>query len=124
MPENVITKDRQVAALKPHPNRYEMKVAGVRGLVVRVSPSGAKVFEVRYVTLSGTRRRMVLGEYPGISLSKAVEQAEAIRIDSRRGNDPAGDLRAKRQQARTGDTLDDLAEAYFKAAGAWRQEPS
>ena len=116
MSEKTITVDRQIAALKPRKHRYEVKVSGVKGLVARVYPSGARVFELRYATLSGTRRRMVLGEYPGLSLSKAVEQAEAVRIDARRGSDPVGEMRAKRHRARTGETLDDLAGAYFKAA--------
>lgn len=116
LPVKAIKTDREFAALKPQEGRYEVKVSGIRGLVARVYPSGAKVFEVRYVTLNGMRRRMVLGEYPGLSLVDAVEQAEGIRVDARRGSDPAGELRAKRHQARTGDTVADLAEAYFQAA--------
>jgi hypothetical protein len=115
MPAKAITTDRQVAALKPQSERYEVKVSGVRGLVARVYPSGARVFELRYVTLDGTRRRMVLGEYPGLGLADAVDQAETIRIDARRGADPAGELRAmpiaSRRSARLGSAPIDASVA-------------
>jgi integrase len=112
----MITTDRQVAALKPGEKTYEAPIAGVRGLAVRVFPSGAKAWELRYVSKGGTRRRMPLGEYPGLSLAKASARAGALRVSVVDGKDPAAERIAERRRARTGDTLDELAEAYFTAA--------
>jgi len=111
-----ITTDRQISALRPSASPYEASVAGTRGLAVRVFPSGAKSFEFRYVALNGTRRRLRMGNYPGLSLAKAKADAEEYGVVVVRGGDPAADLAAKRADKRTGDTLSELADAYFVAA--------
>ncbi len=116
MSSKVITTDRQVAGLKPRASRYESAIPAVKGMLVRTYPTGEKLFELRYTNLSGVRRRHVLGEYPALSLADATNQAEAVRLAARRGEDPAGVLQAKRHQARTGDTVSELATAYFEAA--------
>lgn len=110
-----ITTDRQIAALKQAAARYERSIAGARGLSLIVYPTGAKTFVLRYVALQGERRRLVLGEYPGLSLADAKDQAAALRVAVVRGSDPAAERVAARVAARTGDTLEELAEAYWKA---------
>jgi hypothetical protein len=42
-----------------------------RGLSVLVYPNGCKTFVVRYVAETGARRRLPLGDYPGLSLADA-----------------------------------------------------
>jgi integrase len=111
-----ISTDRQVAGLRPAERLYEAPVAGVKGLSVRVFPSGTKAFEVRYVALNGVRRRFPLGAYPGVSLKDAREEAARVRANVQRGADPSAERDAARHAARTGDTLSDLADAYFTAA--------
>ena len=111
-----ITTDRQVLALKPQARVYETPIAGARGLSVRTFPSGAKQWVFRYVAKNGTRPRMPLGDYPGLTLAKAVERATALRVEVVSGQDPAAERKADRERARTGDTLDELSEAYFEAA--------
>ena len=111
-----ITTDRQIVALKPRADRYQVDIGGVRGLSMRIYPSGLKTFELRYQATSGTRRRMSLGEYPALTLSRAREKAANIRNQVVEGADPAGARAAKRTAARTGDTLDQLAESFFAAA--------
>jgi integrase len=110
-----IRTDRQVSALKPKATPYETSVAEVKGLIVRTFPSGLRSFELRYSAANGTRRRHPLGDYPGLSLAQAVLDAQALRVDVVRGSDPAGERLANRRKAKTGDTLTELAEAYFKA---------
>ena len=111
-----ITTDRQVAALKPGEALYERRIDGVRGLIVRTFPSGTKAFEFRYVAMNGTRRRLPLGNYPGLTLAKASEEALILQVTVVKGGDPAADRAAAKKLARTGDTLADLAEAYFDAS--------
>lgn len=111
-----ITSDRAIASLKPAERPYEKAVGDVRGLIVRVFPSGAKAFEFRYVAENGARRRLPLGPYPGLSYADARAQAFAKRADVVAGRDPAAERAERRNEARTGDTLSELAEAYFKAA--------
>ena len=111
-----LTADRQVSALRPGDKPYEVSVAGARGLALRVFPAGTKSFEFRYVALNGRRRRLPLGNYPGLSLADAREEAGGLQVAVTRGGDPAAERAAARVAARTGDTLTELAEAYFTAA--------
>jgi integrase len=111
-----ITTDRQVAALKPKATIYETAIAGVRGFQIRTFPSGTKAFELRYTATNGARRRLPLGEYPNVSLADASKKAAAARVKVVDGADPAGERQAEKTRARTGETLDELAEAYWAAA--------
>lgn len=112
-----INTDREVYALKPEAARYERAVSKARGLSVLVYPNGCKSFVVRYRAECGARRRLALGDYPGLSLGDARLKAQALRtevvVDRK---DPAGDRAAARAEARIGETLENLSEAYFKAA--------
>lgn len=116
MPQDPVRTDRQIAALKSRDARYEMAVADSRGLYVRVWPTGAKSFELRYTAENGKRRRHVLGAYPDITLAEARRLAAAARVAVAGGTDPAADRSTRREEARTGETLEDLAEAYWRAA--------
>ncbi|MFK0299613.1 tyrosine-type recombinase/integrase [Brevundimonas sp. NPDC090276] len=111
-----LTTDRQISALKPAAKAYERKVSGSRGLALRVFPSGSRQFEYRYVTAGGVRRRLVLGAYPGLTLAKARIAANASRMTVLEGADPVGERAQTRDRLRTGETLNDLAEAYWAAA--------
>jgi integrase len=108
--------DRQIAALKPAEKPYECSIDGSRGLRVRVFPAGTKQFEFRYTATNGARRRHLLGAYPDVSLSAARDKAATLRVSVTDGADPAAERAAERERARTGETLSELAEAYWKAA--------
>lgn len=116
MDSTQVSTDRQIAALKPATKPYEVGVEGSRGLCVRVFSTGTKQFELRYMAVNGARRRHLLGAYPDLSLSQARTKAAALRVSVVDGADPAGERAAKREQARTGETVAELAEAYWKAA--------
>lgn len=111
-----LTTDRQISSLKPASAGYERTIGGCRGLRIRVFPSGSKQFEYRYVTASGVRRRLVLGAYPGLTLAKARIAANSSRMSVLEGADPVGERVLVRDRMRTGETLDELAEAYWAAA--------
>jgi integrase len=108
--------DRQIAALKPGEKPFECSIGGSRGLRIRVFPTGAKQFEFRYTATNGARRRHLLGVYPDLSLSAARDKAAALRVNVTDGADPAAERAAERERARTGETLAELAEAYWQAS--------
>lgn len=111
-----ISTDRQIAALKPREKPYEIAIQGSRGLCVRVFPTGTKNFEFRYTAENGTRRRHPLGAYPDIGLAVARAKAGAVRVSVVDGDDPSARRAEAREKARTGETLTELANAYWAAA--------
>lgn len=116
MAETSITTDRQIAALKPKHRLYEIGITGSRGLCLRVFPTGTKNFEFRYTADNGSRRRHPLGAYPDIGLATARAKAAALRVSVIEGGDPSARRASEREQARTGETLAELADAYWRAA--------
>lgn len=113
-----IGTDREVLALKPRAKVFEVSVSGARGLSVRVFPEGDRVFEFRYTAPDGKRRRLQLGLYPSLSLAKARDAAVRHRNQVIDGTDPYAERQSAKLAAKTGETVSDLAEAYFPAAAA------
>lgn len=116
MSTQIITTDRQLASLKPLENRFERRVSGVRGLTVRVWPSGLTQFEVRYCVKGGPRRRLMLGDYPTVSLAEARRKATELRLELLNGVDPVAERAAALLPAPPQDSLDEVAETYWSAA--------
>lgn len=70
----------------------------VRGLVLRVSPSGVKSWTVVYSRESdGSKQRVTIGKFPAITLEKARAKALAALSAVAEGKDPAGDKRTRRE---------------------------
>ncbi|MBO0663601.1 site-specific integrase [Jiella sp. MQZ9-1] len=87
----------------------------VRGLVLRVSPTGVKAWTVVYSRESdGEKRRVTLGKFPALSLEKARRKAlDAVAAVSD-GMDPAGDKRARREAMTVAELADLYVERYAK----------
>jgi integrase len=77
------------------------------GFGVRSYSGGGKSFFIDY-RLDGRQRRYTIGPYPRWSAEAARERAKELRRHIDRGNDPAGDKRARR----TAPTVGDLIERY------------
>jgi integrase len=89
-----------------------------RGLSLRVTGQGARVWNYRYQDASGRSVRLRLGDYPALSLSKAREAAYGARARVGLGGDPQREKRAHRAaaQAQRVRTVADLIEDYLNAA--------
>jgi integrase len=70
MPVVTLT-DRFCATIKPAAERVDYTDEKTPGLMLRVSHTGAKSFAALFVTPSGKRARITLGQYPRVSLAKA-----------------------------------------------------
>ncbi|HLN25441.1 MAG TPA: integrase arm-type DNA-binding domain-containing protein [Patescibacteria group bacterium] len=93
--------DSVVKTIKPERGATawrEISDAGCRGLRLRLSPSGEKVWAVK-VTVGTQRVRHTIGAYPAISLSEARKRAEAYLASARDGASP--DELDARQRAET-----------------------
>lgn len=101
--------DPEVRRLRPGSKPIEVRDGLSRGLVLQVLPSGRKLWTVRY-RYRGAQRRLVLGEYPALSLAKARDAAEDARTRIRTGSDPVGERQAARQVPT--DTVGALAKDY------------
>lgn len=119
--------DRVVSGLKPvSGKRLDVFDTDAKsdGLMLRVEASGSKTWLVRYRTDDGRQRRFVLGRYPGLSLKDARTAARNARGAARDGNDPAGERRRAKAEAKAQPLplVSDLVETYFAAceSAEWR----
>ena len=108
MPTKLLT-DRFIISVRPKDSRVEYVDTKVGGLALRVMPTGAKSWTIRY-RHRGRLRRMTLGTLDVVSLAKARERARDLLHDASKGADPA----TTKQRGRTADTFADLADTYIE----------
>ena len=108
MPTLMLT-DRQIAAIKPTTTRVEYVDEKVPGLALRVTPTGAKSWTVRY-RHRGRLRRLTLGSASVIPLAQARERVRDLLHDASKGADPA----TEKQAGRKAETIGDLAALYIE----------
>jgi hypothetical protein len=98
----------------------------VPGLALRVTPAGGKSWSLRYRTDEGEQRRLTIGRYPAIGLSKARKLAQAAMGQVAEGVDPA---KVKQQakattKAKKLSTVSTLIESYLEDAARGRHKPN
>lgn len=86
---------KTVESLKPRARPYCVYDGG--GLMLRVMPTGAKVWIVRTMVL-GRRRDVGVGGYPLVSLAEARERARDVIRQARAGLDPVEEKRRERER--------------------------
>jgi integrase len=96
----------------------------LKGFAVRVYPTGAKSFIIRY-TKSGEKKYLTIGRYPNITLSEAYEIAKDKLLDIAKGKDPVADLSARKKVP----TLKKFSAEYItdyamKVKKSWREDES
>jgi integrase len=118
--------DLAIKALKPRAARYEVPVAGHRGLVVTVQPSGDKAWTYR-TRSNGRLYREKLGIYPAMTLAAVQEAFGKIRNDRARGVDLAARKQVAAQQARRNPVVSELCTEYLERHAkprkrTWRED--
>jgi integrase len=83
---------------------------GIKGLGVRVFPSGQKTFVYQYRTEQGEKRLMTLGDVGELTIETAREAAGSHAVNIRKGADPL----ETRHQNRHGRLMSDLCEDYIE----------
>ncbi|MEI7606468.1 MAG: integrase family protein, partial [Rhodospirillaceae bacterium] len=107
-----ITK-RQVDALAPDPARdVQVMDTDLVGFGVRMKPTGAASYFVRYRTTDGASRRLVLGKVGTLTPDEARKLARDKLAAAAKGADPSGE----RHAARTAMTVTELCDWYLDAA--------
>ena len=79
---------RHIDSIKPTTTRVEYVDEKVPGLALRVMPTGAKSWTVRY-RHRGRLRRVTLGSAAVITLAQARERVRDLLHDASKGADPA-----------------------------------
>ncbi|MDX9999441.1 MAG: integrase arm-type DNA-binding domain-containing protein, partial [Phenylobacterium sp.] len=119
-----LTDKAVLAAKAPSGKRVELWDEQTPGLCLRVSDKGKKVWVYRYRTADGRQPRLTLGDYSGAhGVRWARDEVETLRVEIRKGSDPAADRKKARVAAKSQaiKTFDDLADAYLLAMerGEW-----
>lgn len=74
------------AQTKSKPYRISDSPGGVRGLYIRIMPSGEKTWALRYTDIKEEKRRYhSFGSYPSISLAEARDEARELKAKVKRG---------------------------------------
>jgi len=105
--------DRQIKALKPKRERYEVWETNGKGFGVRVAPTGRKSFIFLY-RFRGTSRRMTFGNYPELSLADAHAAHATARQLLERGTDPGTVEQDEKEESRRTPTVKRLAAEYIE----------
>ena len=108
--------------------RKELRDAGLLGLRLRITATGAATWALACRDRAGRMRRFGLGAYPAIGISAARDAARTMREAVRQGADPIADARRERDlqkaaQAGVG-TLEELLELYGASPAAPRTWPT
>ena len=106
---NMPLKDTEIRALKSTDKNF--KVADGGGLYVEVTPSGSKLWKLKF-RIHGKEKKLSLGKYPEVSLKDARAARDKAKLQIHSGIDPAQKKREAKQQAKLG------AENSFKMIGA------
>jgi integrase len=107
---------------KPEEKQY--KLTDERGLYLLVTPSGGKLWRLKYRFL-GKENALALGAFPEVSLAKARDDREEARRLLAKGIDPNQAKKAERQHAEriAGDSFEAIAREYLKSrAGLWSEK--
>jgi integrase len=104
-----------VAVRNAKPRDKEYKLADGGGLYLLVTPSGGRLWRLKY-RLHGLERKLSFGQYPDLTLSAARKLRDATREVVAAGNDPAATKRRQRIAAKlaVGTTFGDVSFEYIE----------
>jgi integrase len=102
----------RIKRLKPEKKAY--KVFDGRGLYMEISPSGGRLWRLKY-RFEGREKRLALGVYPEVTLAEAREKREAARKLLAQGIDPTDAKKAKKaQETAQEETLEVIAREWHQ----------
>ncbi|MEM8557890.1 MAG: tyrosine-type recombinase/integrase [Bacteroidota bacterium] len=114
---------RLAEAAKPQARRYHLSDTDIPGFRLHVTPGGKKSWYLAYRLGGGrgaTQREPKIGDFPAMKAEAARRIAEDWLADVRKGGDPAGERKARRQAPR----LSDLFHRYIDDHALPHKKPS
>ncbi len=94
--------DSSIRDLKPRDRSH--KFADEKSLYLQVTPSGGKLWRVKFRAPGGTEKKLSLGAYPDVSLRQARELRDEAQSLLAKGIDPAEKKQRDRRAARANAT--------------------
>jgi integrase len=119
MPKLKLTKTIVDAAQKEE-TPYELRDTVIPGFLLKVTPTGRKIFMLAYVANNGQRRKPAIGQFGEITVEQARSIAQDWLADVRKGKDPSVEKSAARQAA----TVKELFERFITDYSESRNKPS
>lgn len=108
MPKTKLTKTA-VDAAGPQQKDYELRDTVVPGFLLKVTPTGRKIFMVQYRTNSGERRKPAIGRFGELTVEQARRIAQDWLAEVRRGKDPS----AAKTASRNAPAVKDLCKRFI-----------
>jgi len=108
-PRDAEFSDRSLEKVQPKSRDYFIHDPKTKGLSVKVTPKGKKVFILRYRSRTGRQRKLTLGTYPEISVPHVRRLAQERWSEIFRDIDPA----ETRFSFRSGPTVQDLVSVFL-----------
>jgi integrase len=112
--------NRLIEATVPQAKPIELWDTEQRGLLVKVTPAGARVFMLFYRARDGTKRKPRIGAYGQITLAQAREAARQMLGEVTRQRDPSAERQAKRRAP----DVRALCDRYLRDVAAHHSKPS
>jgi integrase len=109
-----------VESAQPEKEPYELRDAAIPGFLLKVTPTGRKVFMVAYVANNGQRRKPAIGRFGEITVEQARAIAQDWLADVRKGKDPG----AEKSAARRAPTVKELFERFITDYSEPSNKPS
>src|SRR5262245_11185922 len=119
MPKIKLTKTA-VDAATPQDRDYELRDTTIPGFLVKVTPTGRKIFMIAYVAHNGQRRKPAIGRYGEITVEQARNIAQDWLAEVRRGVDPSAERTAARQAL----TVKELFDRFITDYSETRNKPA
>lgn len=109
-----------VDSARPQKDPYKIRDAAIPGFLLKVTPTGRKVFMVAYVANSGQRRKPAVGRFGEITVEQARAIAQDWLADARKGKGPS----AEKSAARRAPMVKELFERFIADYSEPRNKPS
>lgn len=116
-----LLEDAIVKNAKPSDRRYELPDG--QGLFLSVVPSGQKSWTLRY-RFERRQKRMNLGRYPAVSLSRARDKQKAALEDIGNGVDPVEKAKAQERERKTAPTFEALLNEFANHKKGLKGKPT
>jgi integrase len=111
--EYITLTDKSVKYLEPSVKRRVVWIKGLPGFGIRITPKGTKSFVYKY-DFDGQDRWITFGQYPKLTLQKALEKYAEANLRVEAGDDPAGDSVATNAAVRKAPTVAQLVKDYVE----------